>query len=194
MSRPLPGQEAQLKMAPAGRRQIPEGGLDESKVRKAAVMALFYERQKKTQLVLTLRSEYEGVHSGQISFPGGRVEESDRNLQETALRETEEEIGINSGDIQVVGELSSLYIPPSNFLVQPFIGITDINPDFKAEEKEVQKIISVDLQTLAKDSIVKETKMRVGNFTITVPAFHIDKHIVWGATAMMISEIREMLR
>src|SRR5690606_14641244 len=122
---PLPGEPSHHKMAPEARIQWmgnnPKAPL---KARKAGVMAIFYpDAQGRTRFLLILRNVYEGVHSGQIGFPGGKWEEGDRGILDTALRETWEEVGIPKGDITVIRELSELYIPPSNFLVRPFLGL-----------------------------------------------------------------------
>jgi len=148
--------------------------------------------------VLILRTSDHGVHSGQVSFPGGKKEESDRSLEDTALRETEEEIGIKKNDVKVIGHLSELYIPTSGFLVQPFVGYLNKKPLFHPDKNEVQKLIEVPLFLIMDDGIVKETtilksKTRNQKSEIRIPYFDIHGEVVWGATAMILSELKEIL-
>jgi len=189
---PLPGKNAQHKMAPMGRAQTDIEKIDEGKVRKAAVLALFNNTQDKPHLILTLRSEYKGIHSGQISFPGGKKEKFDQSFMDTALRETHEEIGVPSTRIEILGEMTPLYIPPSNFFVRPFIGLTSQNQGFIPEEAEVEKIINLNFNELLHPKAISEQEISARGFKLKVPAFPVEKHFIWGATAMMISELREM--
>lgn len=179
-------------------RRIEEmAGLDIAKrnPNRAGVMAVFYPGlDRLTNLVLILRKTYRGVHSNQIGFPGGRVEASDRDIMHTALRETEEEVGIPQNDIQVIKELTKLYIPPSNFWVHPFIGMLDKTPKMIAQESEVEQIIEVSLDHFLDDkNLVKQNLSTTYAEDIEVPAFLLNNQIVWGATAMMLSEIKVML-
>lgn len=161
----------------------------------AGVMALFYPSESQlTRMVLILRKTYKGVHSNQIGFPGGKLESSDRDLEHTALRETEEEVGIPQNEIQVIKALTRLYIPPSNFWVHPYMGFMEKTPLMVAQEDEVEKIIEVELADfLDENCLVKERLSTRYASNILVPAFKLKGHIVWGATAMMLSEIREMM-
>lgn len=193
MEAPLPGQDAQYKLAPGGRPRADISALDKDLVKKAAVLALFYEKEDRPQLVLTLRVQYEGVHSGQISFPGGRREEQDKNYEETALRETCEEVGIAQEEIEIIGALSPLYIPPSNYLVHPFAGIHTSVPDFEKQASEVAEIISVDFNKLLAQEVLREQMVSARGFKRHVPVFDVDGVTIWGATAMMLSELREMM-
>lgn len=193
---PLPGEAAHRKLAPLIR--IDElNKIDMSKINphEAGVMAVFYPGiQNETNLVLILRKTYKGVHSNQIGFPGGRVEDIDENLEDTALRETEEEVGIPQNDIKVIRKLTRLYIPPSNFWVQPYLGILDKTPEMKAQESEVEEILEVRLCDFLNDENVITEKLSTSYATdIEVPAYRLNGHIVWGATGMMLSEIRELL-
>ena len=192
----LPGEEAHHKLVPL--RRIEEmAGLDIAKrnPNRAGVMAVFYPGlDRLTNLVLILRKTYRGVHSNQIGFPGGRVEASDRDIMHTALRETEEEVGIPQNDIQVIKELTKLYIPPSNFWVHPFIGMLDKTPKMIAQESEVEQIIEVSLDHfLDEKNLVKQNLSTTYAEDIEVPAFLLNNQIVWGATAMMLSEIKVIL-
>lgn len=191
----LPANIAHLKMAPLERvRLLEEATHLYPDSRKAAVMMLFYPKNSETHLVLIVRNSYPGVHSSQIAFPGGKSEESDRNFEETALRETHEEIGISPEKIQVIKAFSELYIPPSNFLVYPFLGISNTELQFTIQEEEVAEIIELPLATLLDDSIISTTTIDTSYAkSMKVPAFQIGEHTVWGATAMMLSELKDVL-
>lgn len=159
-------------------------------------MAVFYPNvSSRTNLVLILRKTYKGVHSNQIGFPGGRVEEEDESLQHTALRETEEEVGIPRTEVQVLRKLTRLYIPPSNFWVQPYVGLLQNTPNLIPQESEVEKILEVDLDDfLNEQNFINQTLSTSYAQNIEVPAFMLNGHVVWGATAMMLSELKEMLQ
>lgn len=163
--------------------------------KKAAVLALFYPNKAgKTCLALTLRPQYNGTHSAQVSFPGGKYEETDKNLTETALRETYEEIGIEKAEIEILREITDVYIPPSNFLVTPYIGITENTPRFK-NNYEVEELIEVSLSDLLDDTCMgKKNKKTFYAEKVEVPYYLFNNHVVWGATAMIISEIKELLK
>ncbi len=168
--------------------------LKENKPREAAVTMLFYPKNKETHLVLIVRNSYKGVHSAQIAFPGGKFETDDADFSATALRETEEEIGVSRNKIEIIKAFSSVFIPPSNFMVYPFLGICKEEIDFIPDAIEVAAIIELPLKVFRDDSIltVENLSTSYGSF-IEVPAFKIDGHIVWGATAMMLSELRDVL-
>ena len=191
----LPGIEAQFKLAPKLRLNYNAKKIKADDPKIAAVLALFYPNQNnEVTLLLTKRANYNGTHSGQISFPGGKVEQSDLNLKQTALRETFEEVGIIDEDIEVIRELTEVYIPPSNFLVTPFIGIIYNKPVFKVNS-EVAKIIEVPFSKLIDETNIGSIKITNSYMKETsVPCFKIDDSIIWGATAMILSEIREVLK
>ncbi|ALJ04997.1 NUDIX hydrolase [Pseudalgibacter alginicilyticus] len=194
---PLPAESSQFKMAPPYRQVL----LDQQKkaiktAKKAGVLALFYPDFKgQTTLVLILRKTYKGVHSAQIGFPGGKLEKQDASLEETALRETFEELGVPITRMEVVCELSQIYIPPSNFYVQPFIGISKTTPNFIKQDSEVEAILEVPLHHFLDDKLVATKKVSTSySVDVEVPAFILNNHIVWGATAMMLSEIKDLLK
>jgi len=191
----LPGIEAQFKLAPKLRLNYNVKKIKANDPKIAAVLALFYPNQNnEVTLLLTKRANYNGTHSGQISFPGGKVEQSDLNLKQTALRETYEEVGIIDEDIEVIREFTEVYIPPSNFLVTPFIGIIYNKPVFKVSS-EVAKIIEVPFSKLIDETSIGSIKITNSYMKETsVPCFKIDDSIIWGATAMILSEIREVLK
>lgn len=164
------------------------------KPKEAAVTMLFYPKNKETHLVLIVRNSYKGVHSAQIAFPGGKFESADVDFKTTALRETEEEIGVDRSKIEIIKAFTSLYIPPSNFMVHPFLGICKEEIHFKPDPVEVAAVIELPLAVFRDDTIiVTETLTTSYATSIEVPAFKIEGHIVWGATAMMLSELRDVL-
>lgn len=159
-------------------------------------MAVFYPDVKQiTHLVLILRKTYRGVHSNQVGFPGGRLEVYDKNLKHTALRETEEEVGISKDEVKVIKKLTKLYIPPSDFWVHPYIGIVDKTPVLKPQESEVEKILEVNLDHFLDDNNLITQKLTTSYAEeIEVPAYFLNGHVVWGATAMMLSELKDLLK
>jgi 8-oxo-dGTP pyrophosphatase MutT (NUDIX family) len=190
----LPGVEAQYRLVPPDRQRPNFDEILTKNPRKAGVLALFYPVAEVPHLVLMKRNTYPGVHSGQISLPGGQAEDLDGNLIETALRETHEEIGVHRKYISVLGNLTQVYIPPSNFLVQPVIGVSHKRPDFIPEIKEVSELLEVAFTEFFNPANFRETRVEARGFVMQVPAYHINNHIIWGATAMMISEIIALLK
>lgn len=191
----LPGVNAQMKMVPGIRQREMERLAWREDAKKAAVLICFYPEGDEISLALIRRNEYDGVHSGQISFPGGRYEESDPDLVFTALREAEEEVNIPASKVEVLGEITPVYIPPSNFLVKPVVGWIPDKPEFIPDPSEVSVILSIPVHELLdpvnfrnKDIPHREYKM------INVPCFEIRENIIWGATAMMMSEMLDVLR
>tara|TARA_R110002049_G_scaffold309272_1_gene519807 strand:- start:4966 stop:5607 length:642 start_codon:yes stop_codon:yes gene_type:complete len=194
---PLPAESSQFKMAPPFRRELLERQKDAIKnAKRAGVLALFYpDLNGQTTLVLILRKTYKGVHSAQVGFPGGKIEKQDTSLQDAAVRETFEEIGVPMEQIEVVCQLSQVYIPPSNFYVQPFMGISKITPHFIKQDNEVEAVLEIPLHHFLDDTYVVTNKVSTSySIDIEVPAFFLNNHIVWGATAMMLSEIKDLLK
>ena len=161
--------------------------------RTSAVLILFYPKNDKPHLTLIKRAIDNTVHSGQISFPGGKVEKSDNSLIHTALREANEEVGIITDSVNIIGQLTKLYIPPSNFDVFPIIGATYETPKFTINH-EVEKVLEVDIRELINPNNYthKIIQHRNGN-EIDVPCYFIQDEVVWGATAMIISELLDMI-
>jgi 8-oxo-dGTP pyrophosphatase MutT (NUDIX family) len=193
----LPGEDSQFKMSPPFRKELVEANRAKMKeAKKAAVMALFYPNlQGETYLILILRKTYKGVHSAQVGFPGGKYEEDDPHLEYTALRETEEEVGVPIDTVEVLSPMTSLYIPPSNFTVAPFLGITHETPKFVKQDEEVEDLIEVKLADFMDEANTTDVTVMTSLKTeIEVPAFMLNGHVVWGATAMMLSELKDLLK
>ena len=191
----LGGLDAQFKLAPELRLRYDEDTIKANNPKKAAVLALFYpDNQNKTRILLTKRASYKGTHSAQISFPGGKIAINDRSLEHTAKRETFEEVGIHSDSIHIIRELTTVFIPPSNFLATPFIGYTLKKPLFNTNY-EVDTTIEVLLEDLLNEASISSVEMTTQYMDrIIVPCFKLDNYIVWGATAMMLSEIKELFQ
>lgn len=192
----LPGEASQFKMSPPFRQNLVEANKEKMKfAKKAGVMALFYPKHDETYLMLILRKSYKGVHSAQVGFPGGKVEEGDEDMKYTALRETYEEIGVPMDMIEVLKSMSLMYIPPSNFTVYPFLGVVQQTPNFMKQESEVDDLIEVRLPDFLNDNNVADVKVMTSLKTeLDVPAFMLNGHVVWGATAMMLSELKDLLK
>ena len=194
LSQPLPGQMAQFQMAPLARQQPEMASVHAKKCREAGVLALFYpDSDGMPALLLTVRPKAMNKHAGQVAFPGGRREKGE-DLEETALRETEEEVLIHRSKVDVLGTLSSLYIPPSNFCVYPFIGCIDYTPDLSVRTEEVADMFGVPVSHLIDAERRRVTRRSVGEAERDVPHFLFQDRFVWGATAMMISELAAVLQ
>lgn len=193
---PLPGLAAQLKMAPRPRMgwdptQFPDG------LRDAAALLLIYPLAGAPHLPLTVRAHDLRQHTGQVSLPGGRVDEGE-SIEAAALREAAEEIGVDRSAVRVVGQLTPLHIPVSGFLLHPVVAIGDERPNFRRAEREVARIIEAPLSVLSDPAIVREERWqreREGAMTpVDVPFFEIDGEKVWGATAMVLAEFLAVWR
>jgi 8-oxo-dGTP pyrophosphatase MutT (NUDIX family) len=194
---PLPGESAHLEMAPEMRiAELKAMAKRPADYRRAGVMALFYPgRDGVVRLLFILRNSYPGIHSAQIAFPGGQFEKADQDLQQTALRETEEEVGVPANEIQLIRAMSQVYIPPSRFEVSPFIGLLPHSPDFRKQDSEVAALIEVPLLAVMSDANLVTRQLTTSYAReITVPAFHLEGHIIWGATAMMLNEVKSLLK
>lgn len=191
----LGGLDSQFKLAPAMRLDYSEEKIRARNPKKAAVLALFYPNDKnETCFMLTQRASYKGTHSAQISFPGGKVELTDRNLSQTALRETFEEVGIAPEFVTIVREFTDVYIPPSNFLATPFVGYAKVKP-VTSINHEVAHTIDIRLADLLDDTNISSTNITTSYANkIDVPCFELNNYIVWGATAMILSEIKDLLK
>ena len=191
----LPGIKAQKLMAPII-------DLDErfmqhlaAKARPGAVLILFYGDHRQICFPLIQRPVYNGTHSGQISLPGGKMDPGDPDLIFTALRETEEEIGVPAKQIEVIAELTPLYIPVSNFLIHPVVGVMHQEPVFQKDPYEVHQIIISNTEELLSGNNIRNVLVAASSGKqIEAPCFDIQGHIVWGATAMILSELVQLLK
>lgn len=185
----LPGQDAQLLMVPANRINEFKGIKSPPNAKQSSVLVFFYPYNNDVGILLIKRAKDQSVHSGQISFPGGKKEDSDTDLKETALRETFEEVGIAPEKVTIIGSLSKLYIPPSNFDVYPYVGYINYDPVLNTNS-EVEKVLKIKLSEITNPKLLieKTIKGRDGN-RYEVPCYFIQNEIIWGATAMMLSEL-----
>ncbi|HTX87648.1 MAG TPA: CoA pyrophosphatase [Bacteroidales bacterium] len=194
---PLPGREMQLAMSSIRRiREMMKWGVSRD-ARRSSVLILLYPGPVtgKPMIVLIRRPDYNGVHSGQISLPGGGFEEEDLDLTRTALRESHEEIGLDPGAVTILGSLTELFIPPSNYLVQPFVGYTSAAPEFRAHPREVKEILQIRLSDLMNDKNRKKKLIRLRTgIRILAPCYVIGENVIWGATAMILGEFREIVK
>lgn len=187
LSESLPGFEAHRHMAPVSRldsiRYCPPDA------RQSSVLVLLVPDHSKRifSIPLMVRTHDGFVHSGQISFPGGKFEDSDRTYMNTAFREAEEECGIDSSQCRIAGKLSNIFIPPSNFYVHPFVAFYDGKIDYTIVNEEVSQLISVTLNEL--ESLKTSVAMSIQGQLTDVPCFIKDHHIIWGATAMILNEL-----
>jgi 8-oxo-dGTP pyrophosphatase MutT (NUDIX family) len=185
---PLPGLAAQRKMSSVDRRWTPD--VEElPTLRQSAVLALLYPSPAGLAVLYTLRPSRLAHHGGQVSFPGGGREIGDPSLVHTALRETAEELGITTANVHILGPLTTLYIESSRNLVHPFVGWIPALPSLNPDVREVAEVLSVTLQTLWDPATVKTCVREANGHPRTFPSFYIPPHYIWGATAMMTSEL-----
>ena len=195
LDKPLPGIQSQGKMAPPHRPielRIPKRG---DRVIDSAVLILLWPDGDQISTVFILRPEYDGVHSNQIAFPGGKHETEDVDFVATALREAQEEVGINPETVTILGQLSPLFIPPSQFLVYPIVGYTTDAPVFIPDPIEIKEVIPCHLfDFLKQDSFIIQD-LKIGERILPdIPCYKIGKRLIWGATAMIFSELLDIIR
>lgn len=189
----LPGERVQNLMAPSDRNNkvlVPET------YRNAAVLGLIYPSESGLHMAYIRRSakDKRDKHAGQIGFPGGKYEQFDSSFMETALRETHEEIGVDPAQIQIITPLTELYVPVSNFLIHPFLGVTHSRPEFCIQEEEVDAVLEVPLRCLS-EGYRKKKDIYVRNICLReVPIYSIADEVVWGATAMITREIENLIQ
>lgn len=188
---PLPGISAHMQMAPSGRR--PELDMPGHDAVDSAVLLLLFNNNNQTLITFIERAEYEGIHSGQISFPGGKTEPGDADFSQTAIRETIEETGVQL-PVQIIGSLTDLFVPPSNFIIHPFVGYVSGIPVFTPDPEEVKSVFTVDLAWLASEKSRSDYRFFYHGKWLSAPCFMADTHIIWGATAMILNEFLVHLR
>lgn len=189
---PLPGLAAQLSMGPPQRGAPEQWTEAQQNGRRAAVLALLYPFEQTTALVLTQRHADLKDHSGQIAFPGGRIEPGETAV-EAALREGWEEVGVDPAEPDVLGTLTDLYIPPSDFTVTPVVAAIHERPVFRPQEEEVDVIIEVPLPALLDPASRTSAVWTIRGREIEIPYFAFGEFEIWGATAMMLAELLALL-
>lgn len=217
----LPGAASHLKMAPAHRLDEFRAIRDKDfNPRLSAVLVLLYPGDAGStmpagqtsfvdapssensspplstlKIVFIRRGEYVGIHSGQIAFPGGRYEDNDADLCETAMREAEEEIGVSRDSYEIIGQLSDLYVPPSNFLVRAFVAYAPRRPSYIPDPREVQEVIELDFSHFFNSTNIKVKDFPAHNSlnNTSAPYFDVEGVTIWGATAMMLTELVDLI-
>jgi 8-oxo-dGTP pyrophosphatase MutT (NUDIX family) len=188
--RNLPGIDAHVLLAPELRINDIKNGITPDHAVESAVLIILYLFKSRLHTVVILRNEYDGAHSGQISLPGGKAEDSDIDFKHTALREAQEEIGIIPSEMEIIGQLSRFYVRPSNFVVYPYIAFSANRPEFFPDKTEVQRIIEVDIfGDINFNKMVHRTLTFKNNIRINAPGFEVGGEFMWGATAMIFSEL-----
>ena len=190
---PLPGEKAQLLLSPEARPRF-HSNYRKDATREASVLSLLYPKGEETFIALILRASYGGAHSGQVAMPGGKTEEEDNSQWETALRETEEEIGVSKNKVEFIKALTSIYVPVSDFRVYPFLAKTEKIEKFTLQKDEVAAVIEMPVKHL----LLPENRVSLNiniskNTSIVAPAFVYEDHKIWGATAMILSELKQLL-
>jgi 8-oxo-dGTP pyrophosphatase MutT (NUDIX family) len=194
LAKPLPGSMAHEQM-----RAVPTGPLvprfeHAQPPRPGSVLILLFPGEAGFSFPLIRRPDYGGTHSGQVSLPGGKAEAGEDSVA-TALREAWEEVGVPQHQVEVVGTLSPFFVIPSNFMVTPVLGFTPVRPIFTADTVEVERILFGNLDDLIREDAVREKEILAARrFPLRAPYFEIDGEVVWGATAMMLNELRVVLR
>jgi 8-oxo-dGTP pyrophosphatase MutT (NUDIX family) len=190
----LPGTDVQWQMASSDRfvKNFPRFPGKDARV--AAVLILLYPHNESIYTLFMQRPEYDGIHGGQISFPGGKQESDDEDVIQTALREAMEETGIDPAKINIIGTLTPLFIPVSNMIVTPVIGWAPEKPAFNHRPEEVLFLIDADLKILLDPSIVKIKPISIREDMLDIKYFDYEGNTIWGATAMILQELLNLIR
>ncbi len=196
LSGPLPGHEELLALSGYSRLDIERARALDPAPRESAVLALLYPKGGQLHCLLMVRPIYDGVHSGQVAFPGGKREPGDPSLKETALREFHEETGADPKEVEVLGALTPVYIPPSRMVVTPFVGFVEQIGPWQPDPMEVARLIEAPLEELLREDVLKKRDqyIEIMGRTVEIPYFEIHGEVVWGATALMLGELRVLLR
>jgi 8-oxo-dGTP pyrophosphatase MutT (NUDIX family) len=194
LSEGLPGEDAHLEMSPLYRMKSSVGLEMNPDYKDSAVAVILYYEDDSVFGIITQRNEYNGQHSGQISFPGGKKELHDEDLKATALRESFEEIGVTT--LEYMGELTPVYIPVSNFKMSPFLFFSSSKPETIPDPREVAEIIHFDIKQLLLDENVGLTEIKLPDGTLRneIPCFVIENKVIWGATAIVLNELKVILK
>lgn len=192
ISSELPGESAHKQMRAMPRKRIHYESSREKAI-PAAVLILFYEKNGQIYFILTERTHAVDTHKGQISLPGG-TRDNDEDLRDTAIRETWEEIGVPVDQVNIAGPISQLYVPVSGFIINPWVGWVSEMPELKLNQDEVESIFSVSVEDLIDDSKIRLEEWNLYGYEIDVPFFYFHRFKVWGATAMILSELKEILK
>ena len=189
----LPGIKAHSKLLPPGRR-LKTNDDELSSVKMSSVLLLLFPEGEQLNICLTKRPQTMRHHPGQISFPGGKVEKNDPSAEMAALREAREEVGIDHHQIEILGKLSDLYVEVSKFSIQPFLAWADKKPDFFVDSGEVEELILFPLSDFVADEIILETELDTVTGPLRVKYYPYNGEFIWGATAMILSELIEILK
>jgi 8-oxo-dGTP pyrophosphatase MutT (NUDIX family) len=190
----LPGDDAHRLVSPVQRLSTKEYLKSNPSYKTSCVAIILFPDKDVTRILLMERPEGPNPHGGQVSFPGGKREMDDATLLDTALREMYEEVGVDPSSVTMIGQLSELYIPASNFLVHPFVGFSKAVPEFNPSPVEVQSIITPDINTFLVDNLPVYSFESRSFGWIDAPYFPFEKYRIWGATAMIISELVYILK
>lgn len=192
----LPGIKAHQEVSPMNR-PLSYEQIDTSEYRESSVMFFLYEKEGIPHTVAIERNTYHGAHSGQIALPGGKIEEFDPSLFGTAIREANEEIGVQPELVMELTQLSTVFIPVSRFVVNPFVSVlAQANPEFIPDPREVRSIIEIPIDAILEEKSLQKTNIRTSGGLVLkdIPYFAIQDQIVWGATALIFNEVRHILR
>ncbi len=196
MEHPLPGVPAHLAMAHAVRKVDPS--LNAKPSREAGVLMVLFEKSPGGFHIVFIRrgsSHEQDKHAGQIGFPGGKNEPEDKDMMFTAMREAEEEVGLDLSQVDILGALTPLYITVSKYLVHPFVAYSWTEPQLTRQESEIEEILELPLSEFRSPVAIQETKILLSTgITLNhVPCFQVNGHIIWGATAMIMNELLEVM-
>jgi 8-oxo-dGTP pyrophosphatase MutT (NUDIX family) len=192
LQKELPGDKAHLRMLPVGRRLRSGLGLSDAKM--SSVLLLVYPENDSLFICLTKRPSTMKHHPGQISFPGGKVEKEDISAESAAMRETHEEIGVEPSKVEILGRMSSLYVEASRFTIQPFLAWSNKKPDFSVNNEEVEGLILFPLSDFILNEIILEKELETFSGLLKVKYYPWQDEVIWGATAMILSELIEILK
>ena len=189
----LPGWKSHRKMAVIPIKSITEKAFIPPKdAKQASVSIILFQESNQLFFLLTKRTDNVEHHKGQVSLPGGTIDKSE-TAKNASLRETNEEIGINSSTLESLGQLSSLYTPVSYFNIHVFLWYSKIKPQIKINDSEVDQVYKISLDELIDDNLISNTPINRSGFKINVPAYHFEECICWGATAMIITELKDII-